>query len=677
VRVVDGFPLATLCIAGAVFAHQVAAGPHPFDAGELSVAAWSLGGSHPPGQVLHALVARAFAFLPLGPIPARMALASAAFAVVIAALAMHVARSILAAFEIRAPRVVTGAMIAAGLGTALASPVLRQALRVEVYTLALALVLVSVASLVAWTRGDGTRALWRAAFAGGLAAAVHPPHGLVAAIFGVALAHHGSWWRRPRPLAWTLAFGIAGLSVVAYLPVRALAGAAMWGDPLSVSGLWDYLSGRAYWQNTVTNPRASLVRELFDYGRHLVLVTSVAPIVGALSLPLVEDRAHARTAWRLVLATGLAVLAACLQPFQERNPDNVAWLGPATAMLAITGSAGFAVLATRAPRWLGWLGFGVVACAPATTLRLPTYLRADLPALETFAATLVDTPAPRALVVPTTDFTASSWLLARAIDGARPDVAVFCAGLAASSWHWPQLAAHPAFDGHPRRGAGATAHERYLRGLVDFALPRVSVALERELPGRWPVRPAGPYLVLGVDGDPRVEPMGERFAALVGTDAKTPDEGDAALGAAILRDHHVTRGRRLLAVERTREAFVEFVRAMRGVPPAEAYRFTGLRGRVVRPAPPATKDPSAFLLSREDAVRVAAAYAWALGRDDIAREALAAQAERGDARAFLQLAWLRLFEGNRAEAARDVDAFLAHAPERAVEAGRLRAELAR
>lgn len=676
-RVEAWSPLAVLCVGGALLAHQVAAGPHPFDAGELAAASWALGGSHPPGQVLHALVARIFTLLPLGPLPARIALASATFAVIVAALAMHIARELLLALGIERRGVVTAASVAAGLGTLLAAPVLRQALRVEVYTLALALVLIAVASLVAWTRGDGTRAIWRAAFAGGLAAAVHPPHGLVAALAGLALAHRGTWWRRPVPLALTIAFGIAGLSVLGYLPLRALAGAAMWGDPLSLRGLWSYIAAKAYWQNNLANPSGSLPRELYEYGRYLVVITSVAPILGAASLPLVCERQHARAAWLFVLATAVAVLAACLQPFEERNPDNVAWLAPATAMLVIAGCAGFAMMATRQPRWLGWLGLAVTALAPASAVRLPSLLRSDLPALETLASVLVDTPPPRALVVPTTDFVASSWFLARATDGARPDVAVFCAGLAASSWNWAGLVSHPAFDGRPRRGVGANAHEQYLRGLLDFAATRVPMALEREPPGRWPVRLAGPYLLTGADTDDGASAPGEHLVALVGTDAATPDDGDAGLGAAILRDHHATRARRLLASERTAAAFREFARALGGLPARERGLLANLPGTVARPTPPAVKDPDAFLLSREDAVRIAAVHAWSIGRDDIARTLLAAQAERGDARALLQMAWLRLFEGIRPEAMRNLEEFLSLAPEQASEGALLHAELTR
>lgn len=678
-RVEAWSPLAVLCVGGAVLAHQVAAGPHPFDAGELAAASWSLGGSHPPGQVLHALVARIFTLLPLGPLPARIALASATCAVIVASLAMHIARALLLVLGVERREVVTAASVATGLGTLLAAPVLRQALRVEVYTLALALVLIAVASLVAWTRGDGTRAIWRAAFAGGLAAAVHPPHGLVAALVGVALAHRGTWWRRPVPFALTIAFGIAGLSVLGYLPLRALAGAAMWGDPLSLHGLWDYVSAKAYWQNNVANASGSLPRELYDYGRHLVLVTSVAPVLGAASLPLVCERQHARAAWLFVLATAVAVLAACLQPFEERNPDNLAWLAPATAMLVIAGCAGFAAMATRQPRWLGWLGLAVTAAAPATTARLAQFLRADLPALETLAAALVDTPPPRALVVPTTDFAASSWFLARAVDGARPDVAVFCSGLAGSSWHWKALASHPAFDGQPRRGAGANTHERYLRGLIALATPKVPIAFEREPPDRMPLRIAGPYLVAGVpmDDSPYSYDTGERAMSVIGRDAATPDSGDADLGAAILRDHHAARARRLLAIGYGEGAFIELERAVRGIPAPEQALIADVAAAVTRPTPPAVKDPGAFLLSREDAVRVAAVHAWSVGRDDVARALLAAQAERGDTRALLQIAWLRLFEGNAAEAARDLDEFLARDPEHANEGARLQAELSR
>ena len=64
-----------LFVAGAAF--LVPNAPGIFDAGELTAAAIELGGSHPPGQPLHALLAHSFTWLPFGTLAFRIALFSA------------------------------------------------------------------------------------------------------------------------------------------------------------------------------------------------------------------------------------------------------------------------------------------------------------------------------------------------------------------------------------------------------------------------------------------------------------------------------------------------------------------------------------------------------------------------------------------------------------------------
>jgi hypothetical protein len=74
-------------------------------------------------------------------------------------------------------------------------------------------------------------------------------------------------------------------------------------------------------------------------------------------------------------------------------------------------------------------------------------------------------------------------------------------------------------------------------------------------------------------------------------------------------------------------------------------------------------DPKVFLIGLEDCVRSAAVMLWTLGRTDAADQLLGQQAQRGDARALLQLAWLQLARGDREAAQRSMGAFLRAAPE--------------
>jgi hypothetical protein len=468
------------------------------------------------------------------------------------------------------------------------------------------------------------------------------------------------------------------LLTLVYLPVRADAGAGMWGDPTHLAGFLRYVSGEAFLGNVAQHDRLQLFA---DYGLYFLQVTSGVPAIGALLL-LPAAAAHERRALLgLLLGAVATLLAACLQPLEIRNPDNVAYVAPAVALFAIAGGAGFAALARRGRPMLAALGLGLTALSPYGVQELRQQLRADAPALDTLALALVDTPPPRALVVATTDFVATAWMLAQSAERARPDVALFVQGLSTSSWHWAQLDEHPGLSGRPLRAPGGDAHDGYTRGAILSALPRVSVALELDLPGR-PASVAGPYALLpptGMAEEPvqLVASIGERLLPVLARDARAGPDGDAGAAASVSRHVFATHARRLLRLGLGQDALASVRNALFRLPAAElalvrvssAARGTG--------DPPVIDDRVSYLTSLEDAVRLAAAELWALSAREPARELLARQFERGDELALLQLAHLQAFDGDRAAASRTLDALLSSAPELRPQAEPLRNALAR
>jgi hypothetical protein len=669
-----------LAVAAARGPLLLSSGPHLYDAGELAAACLTLGASHPPGQPLHALLGHVLTRLPLGPISARIALLSLACALVAAGLAARLSEELALALGARANAARLGGA-AAALALLLASPVLRQALRIEVYALALALTLWSALHLLRWARGRGIGHLWRAAFIAGLAAAVHPPHALAAVLAGVGLAATRPASLR-RPLVSLLGAGLCcllGLCAYAYLPLRAAAGAPMWGDPRSLANFIAYVSARVYRQNMFADGALSLPINAVQYGRYLLAHGAALPVVGAVSAWLLSPRARRSELGGVALGASLAVLASCIQPLEVRNPDNVAYLAPALCLWLVAGGAAYAVLLGTRAHWAAALALSALALQPATSGRMSEALHADLPALDTLAGSLLETPPPRSLVVATTDFTAGAWMMARAEEAARPDAALFIAGLSNSSWQWAQLAGHPAFDGRPVRGAGRNPHEQYLHGAIARALPLVPIALEREVQGVPVAALTGPYVLVRRDTAPTQagsapQSIGERLAGTVDRDAVHSPQGDYGAAAAIVRDYQARRAVRLLGLGRTPQALAELSASLWSLPAAQRL----LRARPVtamRELPPAVKDPAAFLLSLEDAVRLASTVLWALGRDDDARALLRGQSERGDARALLQLAWLQAFSGTPQAARQSLHAFVMAAPQLVPEARSLTARL--
>ena len=672
---------ALLYAAAIVYGWCVAAGPHLHDTGELMVAAVELGGSHPPGQPLHALIGKLFALLPLGPIAGRIALASGVCALVAAALAGQLCAELAAAMQVRSARLIAACRVAALLGTLLAPPVLRQSLRVEVYTLALALFAASALWLVRWALSARPAALWAAALFAGLAFSVHPPHALaavmLAACLGLASARRLLATRR----AWlgAFAFGGGALLLLLYLPLRARAGAAMWGDPTRWDGFLRYVSGSAYMGRDGGHDYLASLR---DYLGYFLSISFGASAFGAASLLLPRSGAPRALALGLVPAIALAFAATCLQPLEQRNPDNVAYIGPGLVLCLATGCAGLATLIERgAPLLRGFALSMLLLCAlpPPGLHALPVQLRADLPAIETLSALLLDAP-PRTLAVVTGEIAVNAWMLGQSVDRVRPDAAVFATGLATSSWQWAKLRAHPALDGKPRRAAGSDAHDQYTRGAVLAAVPRIPVALERALPGLPATRVWGAYLLLEASGPVPVPGYGwsaiaERSADALARQAAYGPGGDQDEGASAVRAHLGARSRRLLQLGYSRRALAGIAAAAWHLPASERARLQIDSDRPLSRLPVFVDDPASLHSSQGDIERQAAAELWALGEPSAASALLDRQLKGGDPLALLQLASLFAYDGQREAALRVLAELEQAVPELAAQTAPLRATL--
>ncbi len=468
-----------------VLVWNASAGPHVFDAGELVAAAWQLGASHPPGQPMHALLGQAATWLPVGPVHFRVALLSVATelwaAYLVARLTHDLLRTRRASTSETAPEMSFVERLAphvAALGALLSPPLLAQATRVEVYGLALVFSLASMRALVAWWRRPSVRALLVGAFAAGLAATVHPPHGQALVALGFVLA--ATRWRGLRfiPLVGAAAMFIVAAVGLLHLPLRALADAPMWGAPTTWSAFVDYVTARAYAQNV----GVASDHPLWDQtGAVLVFLAGLAPV--ALLAALAARR------WTLLAGVLSMSTAAMLQPLDPAIPDMVAYLGPAVTFLVALGASSLVSLHLRPPFALASL---LTLALPGLALpRILDDLGAHHPELETLATIYLEAPTPRAVVVVDTDFVAAAWLEAQAVEGARPDALLVIRGLITSSWHWETFARHPLFDGAPIRGPGDDAREAYLLGVGIRAKDQVDLLSEVD---RWGLPGArGPY----------------------------------------------------------------------------------------------------------------------------------------------------------------------------------------
>ncbi len=590
-----------------------AAGPHPWDVGELVAAAARLGGSHAPGQPLHALLGYAIARLPLGSMVARVSWLSALGAA-IAAYALGRTVHALADRDDGKTRL---AAVLASISLLLTPAVLRSAMRPEVYTLALACVMLGAWALAERARGyfHGLRVT---AVCAGLAFALHPPHALALA----AMALVAVVAKRPSRVELVSSFGlglVVTIALMAYLPLRGAAGAPMWGDPTSVLGWWTYVSGAPYRHNL-----GSAQSDVLAVGTYLLIAVPVSIAV------LLAPR---QLGWALAL---VAVVAALVQPFEERNPDNVAYDAPAIAMLLAAAAATLA----RAERRLHF-GLVLLPLSPLWLSIQGGYLEsAELPALETLAFETLGAPAPRALIVTRTDFVAASVMLGQEVDRLRPDAAHFVEGLATSSWHWRSLETHPAFDGRPHRTESADLRLAYVLGAIAHARGHVEVDVESPVTigERGVLR--GALLALGPDGVD-AHATAERTMGAIASSLAWPAQGDHEIGAQILRDVISRRAPLLVTRDHAAEARAELAAAA----PIARDAIETIVGGPLAPGAVVIRDPAYALSSREDVVRGVAVLLDRAGSASTAIQLLEAQQARGDDLAIAQLAAIHLAHG--------------------------------
>jgi hypothetical protein len=246
----------------------------PTDSGELTTAAWSLGNAHPPGFPLFLLVTHVFTWLPFGSIAVRTNVASAFFAAIACALVALAAAEILLMPrdvrvvkaeekrskkpknvnrlpEIREPSqlVILLIMLATGLLFAFSRTLWQFATVTEVYAVNSALMAGVAWGMLRWARTRDVRSLYAAALLFGLGLCVHHVTiGTGAIAIAVLITRVGGvkFWRSRTTIIAALLLA-AGLLVYAYLPIAAARKPVMnWGDPGSISAIWDHVTGKQY-----------------------------------------------------------------------------------------------------------------------------------------------------------------------------------------------------------------------------------------------------------------------------------------------------------------------------------------------------------------------------------------------------------------------------------------------
>ncbi len=474
-------PWVVACFSFAVSMICAAPGLTWLDGGELALAAGSMGVAHPPGEPAYLVLARLAALIPVGDLPFRLTLLSAATVAAAAGVLAKLVAGAVAGLGSESACSVGPALAGgvAGLAFALAPGVQLQAVRPELYGLVILLLLLCVLALSL----GGRRGVALAVLPLCVAGAVHHAM-LVAAIPGLALLALGRGRGSLKVgLGATAALLIPGLLQFAWLPLRSFAGPALdFGAPRDLGRILWSVSAAGYARSF--HPDAALVLENVVAHGGIFLQDLGWPILGlaCLGLAAVAMRSQ-RVALACVLLVVVGVLPTVLQGmFRDDNPDARGYLLVIYATLCAGAGLGSALLADflrqSVPRLRHAIvpAFALVLLIPVGQGALASADLSDRFLPARLGGAVLDAAQPGAVLLLAGDSWSFSALFARYWEGRRPDVEVrplyvldepLLEGLALRGAVRPL----DELDLGRASGFGASRPERLLARLVERSLP--------------------------------------------------------------------------------------------------------------------------------------------------------------------------------------------------------------
>lgn len=465
------------------------------DSSELAAAGVTLGVPHAPGHPLYVMLAHLASLVPVGSAAFRVALLSG----LCAAAAAWFTADLVEEFTVDegSPAARRFAAFTVALLVCVSSAVWQQAVRAEVYTLHLALILWATRDAIRWSRDTSDqrpgRLAW-VAFTLGLACAnhhlltlLHLPALLLLLMAAPIRSGDSRGGRLGRAVAWA----IPGALLYVVLPLRAMTDPLFnYGDPRTVGRLWDLVTAKVF-QVSVTETSVSFIENVY------VALGMLSDTVGApiLLLALVGSWILGRRTPVLAIAMGVAVLGNLASKvgmvIDPSNPDAFGYFQTSVAILA--SLAGIAIVwslnhvsAVVRSTGLGVLGLAALWTGTATLLHFDQIdHRHETTPMVTDMALLRQAP-PGALWLTANTFLHFNRLSHQAVDGYRPDVLTVHQGLEQhveggaalreslmrrDKSLEPLLVAASRTSTFPTTAAMATAVERPLMVEPTFSLP--------------------------------------------------------------------------------------------------------------------------------------------------------------------------------------------------------------
>jgi hypothetical protein len=425
------FCAAAALTAFAAYLFGISPSAYWLDSAELVAGAHTLGVPHPPGHPLYALSAKLFALLPVGSIPLRVNLASAAALAaavgLLAALLDRLAGSMGWEGRARAP---AAAAVAAAVGLSYGAAF--QAVRAEVYALHLLCALAFVHLALRFGEAASRDSRWLM-LASGVAGLGLSNHHYLFFLAGVPVAAYALWRARGRSWRWLGAASCAlllGVSLYLYLPLRAGRSEVNWGDPARADRFAWVVSARAFQKSVRPRPDAALG----DHALALAGVTmeALTPFGAALGLVGLAFLIRRRRALGLALGgAGLLTFGSqILMPVDPGNPDVHGYL---LLWLALLAAGAFAFWGALVAALTGRAAWGAAAATAVLSLGLaaaqgaraaPRWSLDGFWGAEDLIRPILAAAPARALLLSSYFKSVFAFWHARAVENERPDVAL-------------------------------------------------------------------------------------------------------------------------------------------------------------------------------------------------------------------------------------------------------------
>ena len=408
-----------LAVAG-FFAWTVLPGLHWYDGGEFGAVAEQLSISHAPGHPLHALTTAFGLRFFAGDLAWRANLSSALAFVFACVLFCRLLREML-------PQASKWGAILTACLPAVMPALFVQGIRCEVYALQM---LMSVAcALLCWrffATGD-RRFFWAVGFCFGLAGCNHTYIALT--LMPLPLLCLVFRWPGLKTVGQGALFGLLGLLIYFYLPLRANAGGEIgWGSPQTLKEMLWHISALEWLKNPaisyggLSEPDDIIHYVLDQLGPISALIAlCFATLACIASLPMWDELGERRAPCLAALLVGLVGCLCNRARIDHLNPDIGGYMATALLALLVLIWVGASML----PK-LQWLPLLIALCCMCT--RFDPYHRQNARTAEAFAQQMLREIPPQGALLSSDYQTYFLTTALRCFEGARPDAALIFRG---------------------------------------------------------------------------------------------------------------------------------------------------------------------------------------------------------------------------------------------------------